>query len=289
MAKDMTAEIDRNVVDPSLREWILPNFTTTTDNDIIISSVVMMATMKKYYKYVFSCLCGLPKVTIEGEKRDWENILGRLEKLKQYGLETIAWNHLLVPVISHFVKAFDDPHGSENLEFWSKVCDKHGFGSGRPYLAGWLTAFCAFDEEGKWLGHPLTDEGSSLSDIAALSATEFFSKHASKAQDHDTGSRHYDGEAQHGLILGGASYHRVYNDLIPHGYAEVNVVINDNGNKIPSMMIAGHVGAQISSSEDKELSSTGERDTVRPATGWWIFTTLGGEKTREEKKTKWWF
>ncbi|KAG0000963.1 hypothetical protein BGZ79_005260, partial [Entomortierella chlamydospora] len=53
MAKDMTAEIDRNIVDPSLREWILPDFTTTTDNDIIVSSVVMIATMKKYHKYVF--------------------------------------------------------------------------------------------------------------------------------------------------------------------------------------------------------------------------------------------
>ncbi|KAF9350896.1 hypothetical protein BGX26_010966, partial [Mortierella sp. AD094] len=90
MAQDMTAEIDRNVVDPSLRKWILPTFTTTTNNDTIVSSVIMMATMKKYFKYIFSLRCGLPRVTIEGEKRDWENILERLEKLKEYGLETIA-------------------------------------------------------------------------------------------------------------------------------------------------------------------------------------------------------
>ncbi|KAF9173741.1 hypothetical protein BGX20_002238 [Mortierella sp. AD010] len=272
MARDMTAEIDRNVVDPSLREWILPNFTTTTNNDIIVSSVVMMATMKKYLKYSFTTYCGLPRITIEGEKRDWENILGRLERLKQYGLETIAWYHLLVPVISHFVKAFDDPHGSENLDFWSKVCQREGFESGRHYLAGWSTAFCAFNEEGKWVGRPLTDEGSSLSDMATLSAADFFSKHASGAnKDED-------------LVLDGASYHRTNICMLPYGYAEVNVVIDDNGTEIPSMMVAGHVGVRICSSKDKELSTTGVRDTVRPASGWWIFTTLPEGKTRDKKK-----
>ncbi|KAF9992469.1 hypothetical protein BGZ79_003039, partial [Entomortierella chlamydospora] len=189
---------------------------------------------------------------------------------------------------SHFTKAFDDPHGSENLEFWSKVCDENGFHSGQDYLAGWLTAFCAFDEEGKWIGHPLTDEGSSLSDMATLSAAEFFSKHADVTQRSAGESRSFDTKTRVGLVLGGASYHRIHSGSIPHGYAEVNVVINDNGTLIPSMMIAGHVGAQIHSSEDKELSSTGERDTVQPASGWWIFTTLPEEKTREVRK-KWWF
>ncbi|KAF9372393.1 hypothetical protein BGX21_004798, partial [Mortierella sp. AD011] len=186
--------------------------------------------------------------------------------------------------ISHFIKAFDDPHGSENLEFWSKVCDKDGFISGRRYLAGWLTAFCAFDEGGRWIGHPLTDEGSSLSDIATLPAADFFSKHASEAQGIAIVDGHYDNMTEFDLVLGGASYHRVDTDLIPHGYAEANVVINDNGAETPSMMIAGHIGTQISSSEDRELSFTGERDTVRPASGWWIFTILPEEKTREKEK-----
>jgi hypothetical protein len=53
--------------------------------------------------------CGIPRVTLEGEKKDWENILTRLEKLKEYGDETTAWYHLLVPVISRFVGAFDNP------------------------------------------------------------------------------------------------------------------------------------------------------------------------------------
>jgi len=34
------------VVDPSLRDWILPSFSTTTDNDTVVSAVLMMATLK---------------------------------------------------------------------------------------------------------------------------------------------------------------------------------------------------------------------------------------------------
>ncbi|KAH9156674.1 hypothetical protein AeRB84_001409, partial [Aphanomyces euteiches] len=41
--------MEEHLVDPSMREWILPSFSTTTDHDRIVGSVVMMATMKKYF------------------------------------------------------------------------------------------------------------------------------------------------------------------------------------------------------------------------------------------------
>ncbi|KAF9995120.1 hypothetical protein BGZ80_007599, partial [Entomortierella chlamydospora] len=129
--------------------------------------------------------------------------------------------------------------------------------------------------------------GSSLSDIATLTAVEFFNKHANVAQGHATEAERYGTKTKVGLVLDGAPYHRIHTGSIPHGYAEVNVVINDGGTEIPSMMVAGHVGAHISSSEDKELSFTGERDTVQPASGWWIFTTLPEGKTREVRKKRW--
>jgi hypothetical protein len=154
MAKTMTTEIEKNVVDPVLRAWIMPNFTTTTQNDTIVSAMVMMATLKTYFSYKFHCMCGLPRVTLEGEKRDWQEILGRLEKLKEYGLQTIAWYHLLVPVISRFVKAFDDPDSEENIDFWGRVLHYEGWGSGPCWLGGWITAFSVFDDKGKWMGRP---------------------------------------------------------------------------------------------------------------------------------------
>lgn len=152
LAIQMTRLIEKNVVDPSLRDWILPDFSTTTLNDTTVSAIVMMATMKAYFTYVINIACGIPRVTLEGEKSDWEKILHRLEKLKEYGLQTIAWYHLLVPVISRFIKAFDDPTSIENIEFWGQAAHYTACGSGPDYISGWVSAFCVFSHEGKWLG-----------------------------------------------------------------------------------------------------------------------------------------
>jgi hypothetical protein len=153
MAHAMTRELEKNVVDPSLRAWILPKFSTTTTTDTIIASVIMMSSMKKYFDFKFSLMCGLPSVTLEGEREDWGDILQRVEKLKEYGVEAIGWYHLLRPVLAQFVAAFDKPTSKENKVFWGKVCHRDGGGSGPTFLGGWVTAFCAFDEDGKWLGH----------------------------------------------------------------------------------------------------------------------------------------
>ncbi|KAF9349831.1 hypothetical protein BGX26_011918 [Mortierella sp. AD094] len=284
MAQAMTKEIHRNVVDTSLRTWILPNFTTTTDNDIIVSSVVMMATMKKYFSYIFSFMCGLPRVTLEGEKGDWEDILGRLEKLKEYDIQTIAWYHLLKPVISRFIKAFDTPHEPENLDFWNRILHRISGGSGTSYLGGWVTAFTAFDEDGKWMGQSFVNESYYSKDLASLSASDFFAKHTHEPEPlfFDPLDFHEIPEAKN-IVLDGAPYYYVNGD-IPNGYAEVDVTIDDNGFNIESKMVAGHVGIQICSSGDKNLSSTGERDTVRPAAGWWIFSTLPEDKIPKAPK-----
>ena len=152
MSRTMVDEIEKNIVDPSLRAWIMLEFSTTTIGDITICSMVMMATLKEYFSYKFTLKCGIPQVTLEGEKKDWENILQRLEKLKDYGVQSIAWYHLLVPVLSRFVEAFDNLNGKENVDFWQKVAHYEGGGSGPTWLAGWITAFCVFDAQGKWIG-----------------------------------------------------------------------------------------------------------------------------------------
>ena len=75
---------------------------------------------------------------------------------KGYGVQCVAWYHLLAPVLDRFVHAFDDPDGEENIEFWKHVVDIVDNGSGASYLSGWITAFCAFNEKGDWLGLPLS-------------------------------------------------------------------------------------------------------------------------------------
>jgi hypothetical protein len=156
MARQKTNLIEENVVDPALREWVLPIFSTTTANDTTVSAILTMATLKQYFSFNCRTGCGLPRVTLEGERSDWVNILHRLEKLKEYRIETIAWYHLLHPVVSRFVAAFDFPESPDNVDFWQRVAKHEPGGSGSPsFYSGWITAFCVLNEKGEWIGNPL--------------------------------------------------------------------------------------------------------------------------------------
>jgi len=256
LAQQMTHLIHENVKDPSLRDWVIPNFTTTTPNDTTVCSVVMMATMKAYFSYEFQLCCGIPHVTLEGTKEDWEKILSKLEKLRQYGLQPIAWYHLLRPIVSRFVSAFDHPNSRENLDFWSKVAHFESGGSGPSYRAGWITAFCVFNTgEVQWQGDQFKEvpkllPGPETEEVAMLPATEFFEKYFVEPWQ-----KAY-------LVLDGVRYPWIGSNKIPAGFAEVDVKLDDNGEVFDTMMVAGSVGTKVS----------GERkEVVSPMAGWWIY------------------
>ncbi|KAF8188787.1 hypothetical protein K438DRAFT_1676974 [Mycena galopus ATCC 62051] len=258
LAREMVGLIEENVVDPSLRAWALPDFSTTTLNDTTVGSIVLMATLKYFFEYVYcDVCCGIPRVTLEGERADWEKILQRLEKLKEFGLETIAWYHLLAPVISRFVKAFDNPQGKSNVDFWQSVAHFERGGSGPSYYSGWITAFCAFNDKGEWLGPRFKANVDSPIAPESLTAEKFW--------------KTYGGYAQ-GLMLDGTRFHKVDCANIPPSYVEVDVrLVSFTGEQQECSMTAGVVGTRVCSSNDSDLSPSGRDDTIRPVIGWWLF------------------
>lgn len=147
--KRMTEKIHENLVDPEVKEWILPSFSTTTENDIVSIGVIFMATMKKYFNYR-RMGCGIPNVTLEGTTEDWKAVLDRLEKLKEYELE--KWYDLLNPVFQQFV---DAKEGKVDLDFWQRICHYKRNSSATSYLSGWITVFCVFDKDGNWRSEKL--------------------------------------------------------------------------------------------------------------------------------------
>ncbi|KAG0338179.1 hypothetical protein BG000_004414 [Podila horticola] len=211
--------IQKHVIDPNLHEWIMPDFTTTTTDDRIISSIIMMSTLKKYFKYSFYTLCGLPAVTLLGEKGDWEKLLIRIEKLAEYGEETTQWRNLLKAVLTGFVKTFNNPDSEETKDFWMRISQREFGGSGPSYISGWITAFCFFSSEGVSLY-----------------------------------------KNNYGVKLGDTAFHHVQTDDIPMGYADVPVLLDENGRETKAVMVAGLVGIRV----------TGNHDTVQPQPAWWI-------------------
>ncbi|KAJ7464187.1 hypothetical protein FB451DRAFT_1492456 [Mycena latifolia] len=216
-----------------------------------------------YFEYVYSGWdCGIPRVALEGTEFDWEDILGRLEKLKEYSLQTIAWYRLLVPVISRFIKSFDEPESAETVKFWQQVAHYEPGFSGPSYYTGWINAFCVFDEKGRWKGHPLRMDLDRPDAPDTLSAEDF---HATYLEGTDWIS------GKLTLVLDHTPFHRVDADDTPTGCAEVDATLDDQGHIYPCALTAGLIGTRISSSEDMALSQTAENDTVRPFPGWWMY------------------
>ncbi|KAK3313368.1 hypothetical protein B0H66DRAFT_565943 [Apodospora peruviana] len=146
------ALLEQSIVDEGLRKWTLPAFTTTTQDDVVAASVVMMGTMQAYFSYSMHVCCGIPSVTLLGEKRDYEEMLRRVTRLGEYGEEAMEFGKGLVPVLEGMVRTFEEGERSEEVKrFWETVCDYHS-GSGMDHYSGWITAFCFWRANGNRVG-----------------------------------------------------------------------------------------------------------------------------------------
>ncbi|EIW81438.1 hypothetical protein CONPUDRAFT_153984 [Coniophora puteana RWD-64-598 SS2] len=261
VARQTADLLEENLTDPALRMWATPKFSTTTITDNKVFAIALMATTKSYWETFFGLCCGIPRVTLDGTREDWEVVLQSIDKLKEFGFETTAWYHLLRPVLACFVNAFDDPDGEENIDFWGRVAHLHSGMSGPTYLMGWATTFCVFDAHGKWQG-PFLDNipsfDSPSQDYAKLSGEAFAKEHLELDSDSY-------------LVLDGVPYPHISMRDIPAGTFEVDVKLDDNGEMLETLLVAGSMGSAVSLSNDISLSKTEERDIVRPVPGWWMF------------------
>lgn len=80
----MVKLLKENVKDLEICDWVLPDFSTTTNDDVIVGSIVLMATMKEYFDYKMSLLCGIPEISLLGTPEDWDLIHSRVKKLRSF-------------------------------------------------------------------------------------------------------------------------------------------------------------------------------------------------------------
>lgn len=269
----MTKEMDKHIVDPDMRQWILPDFSTTTQTDTVTAAVLMMGAMQEYFSYKMILCCGIPSVTLLGEKDDWIKIQDRLDKLPQLGPEPEQFTKLLKPIMEYYIRSFDVPDDPEVRSFWTRIAHQNG-GSRRHYLSGWITAFCFWDAGGKCLYN--TPEGAV-----------------------NTNDRSKSYPTSPGCNIDGTLYHRVDTNDIPSGYVSVPVTVDDHGRLYKTRMMAGSVGIQLRRSglpvdqsrghmygssfawgTNGETTHAGggpgvgypvDLDTLQPASGWWMY------------------
>ncbi|KAJ5899883.1 hypothetical protein N7495_004627 [Penicillium taxi] len=247
----MTKAIEKNVVDEELRTWIMPDFTTTTESDKVVAAVLMMGSLQKYFSYEAMMLCGIPSVTLLGERGDWVVLVKKLEKLHQLGDEPARFAQLLRPILNNFVASFDDPESSDVLDFWSRCAHKESGGSGPSYLSGWVSVFCFWNEKGNMMCKET---------IHPKSAAEFEKRNTE-------------------MGLGDTLSRRIDISDVPSGFASVPLLVNDNGTEYNTMMVAGLIGIQAASNGANHSGSFPAEytdiDSIQPVSGWWMYEKKG--------------
>lgn len=262
------------------QEWVTSSFTTSTHVDTAAYAMAMLGTVEWQWEdhpftFTQNNMGGIARVRLEGTRRDWENILMRLERIKEYGITAIAWFHLLFPVVSRFAAAYDNPNSPENLDFWNRVI-VYEDAVQSPRICGWLTAFCVFGEHGEWQGNALNEERIGehqprkllrRADPLHLSASRFASVYTYR-----------DRNAL--LVMDGFPFPTIDIRAIPCGHAYLELKLIDRENLLNVELVAGSAGSLICSTDKSELFRNGMRDTVRPITAWWFFKTYSSRPRR---------
>jgi len=118
---------------------IVSTFSTTTPVTKAAQEVALMDCVQSYFNFLFETLCGIPSITLEGTKQDWQVLLDKTKYLsKKFDLDW--WANELVPVLQEFVNVFD---GNVNQEFWKDFVNVEQ-SSGGPYFTGHMTKLSAY-------------------------------------------------------------------------------------------------------------------------------------------------
>ncbi|KAH8172252.1 hypothetical protein LIA77_09020 [Sarocladium implicatum] len=147
------SEIQKRVLTDWLLDWIMPGFSTSTENDGMTATVLMMGLMQHYFEFSGGIICGLPKVTLLGEKADWEKLLQKLSHLPDFGKEPAQYARQLRPIFNMFVRTWDDTESEAVKSFWSQMVrakKKFSCGSGPTEynVSGWITGLLHWLEDG---------------------------------------------------------------------------------------------------------------------------------------------
>jgi hypothetical protein len=180
-----------------------------------------------------------------GQKSDWEFILRRIEKLQIPGKEPKEWSKLLVPIITRFVSAFNDPDSKGNTYFWPK--------------------FRIITVE----------EVDLLTSLAGSQPFGFLGEGGITLNQKARKDSHY-------LDLDGALFHHIDMHYILPDFASVPVKIDDNGHEYIAKMLAGSVGMRCSKSQALEQSGEEGEDTPQPEVEWWMFRVMDDDRSDNE-------
>lgn len=115
--------------------FFVPHFSTSQPVHQTAFELTLLNSFRKIFKYHSYTLCGIPSITLRGEKQDWIDIRDRLVYLDRLGLK--HWHEALLPIIDEFINVYDD---KIDTKFWAQMY-KDDFEYDTLYITGWILKF----------------------------------------------------------------------------------------------------------------------------------------------------
>jgi len=122
----------REHVGASVHDTLRCDFSTSGPVERAVSDIVIMDVFERYFHYVLLGVCGIPAITLEGTREDWQNLSNKVEGLAIFDLEW--WLVHLRAICAQFVGA---SRGEIDLDFWQNIC-KLQSAYGGDIINGWV-------------------------------------------------------------------------------------------------------------------------------------------------------
>jgi hypothetical protein len=132
MTAQFSAAIRANS-DQVLFETLMCKFSTTTPSIQTAMEIALMDVYERYFNYACICVCGIPKITVQGTPADWRRMRERIEVLATYDLGW--WTSRLAPILDEFVATAE---GRPDRKFWQSIY-KPRESYGDEVASGWIT------------------------------------------------------------------------------------------------------------------------------------------------------
>jgi hypothetical protein len=122
-------------------ELFLPHFSTTTVEDEAALLVSLMDAASPFYDYQVKSMCGIPKIRLEGDATDWQQLYRQAEAMAGTFRGLSDYFTALLPVLGTIAETAAG--GRPDEHFWSSIYNEN-HDSGTHTISGWITAFFAY-------------------------------------------------------------------------------------------------------------------------------------------------
>jgi len=203
-----------------LGDLLRPEFTTSTVESDMATAIAFMEAASPYYDYRMRLCCGLPLIRLDGEAKDYAEIVERAKVLKTiFGKDLGQYFTHLIPVLTTIAE--QAAGAPVDNTFWGSIYN-HDSGSGgsdgTDDLGGWITTFVNYVRR-------LEDENED--DWGCGKCFVNIKPKPDHVYDWTTGKRW--------LVVG----------MVPNHVSSADFVLEKDGNKVSMKFIGGVLGVDI--------------------------------------------